>query len=250
MSNISVKNDLNKLANDDKKTVLNRFFKTGPGEYGEGDKFLGITVPKQRQAAKKHKDLSLAEIEKLLHSNIHEYRFTALVILIGQFKKADEKLRRQIYDFYLKNTKWINNWDLVDASAYHIVGEYLIGLDNEFNNDATPPLAPLRGGKSVLYKLAKSDLLWERRIAVIAAFAFIRHNDFKDIIKLSELLLDDQHDLMHKAVGWMLREMGKRDIDELYKFLDKHALKMPRTMLRYAIEKLSEDKRQYYLKKK
>ena len=209
------------------------FFKTGKGEYGEGDIFLGIKVPVQRKVADKFKDLSLNDIKQLLHSKIHEYRFTAIIILVNQFKKADEKLREKIYKLYLRNAKWVNNWDLVDVSAHCIVGGYLFDKSRD-----------------VLYRLVKSKIFWERRIAIISTFAFIRYNDFKDVIKLAEILLNDNHDLMHKACGWSLREVGKKSKNgekELIKFLDKYTLKMPRTMLRYAIERLDEKKRKYYL---
>jgi len=228
-----IKKELDLLANKKQSKISQRFFKTGRGEYGEGDIFLGIKVPVQRKVASKFEDLPLKDIEQLLHSSIHEYRMTAIIILVNQFKKADEKLREKIYKLYLRNSKWVNNWNLVDSSAHYIVGEYL--LDNS---------------RDVLCKLAKSKILWERRIAIISTFAFIRYNDFKDTIKLAKILLDDEHDLMHKACGWMLREVGKKSEQgekELIKFLDKHTLEMPRTMLRYAIERLPEKKRKYYL---
>ncbi|MEA1963171.1 MAG: DNA alkylation repair protein, partial [Patescibacteria group bacterium] len=197
------------------------------------DVFLGIKVLVQRKVAGGFENLPLKNIEQLLHSKIHEYRMTAIIILVNQFKKADEKSRDKIYKLYLKNTKWINNWDLVDVSAHYIVGEYLLDKPRD-----------------ILYKLAKSKMLWERRIAIISTFAFIRGNDFKNTIKLAKILLNDKHDLMHKACGWMLREVGKKFDQgeaELIKFLDKYALKMPRTMLRYAIERLDEKRRKYYL---
>ncbi len=229
----AIKKELNSLANKKQAEISQRFFKTGKGEYGEGDIFLGIKVPVQRKVAVRFEDLTLKNIEQLLHSGIHEYRLTAIIILVNQFKKADEELKEKIYKLYLRNAKWVNNWDLVDSSAHYIVGEYL------FNKP-----------RDILLRLAKSKTLWERRIAVISTFAFIRYNDFKDIIKLAEILLNDKHDLMHKACGWMLRETGKKSEngeEELIKFLNKHALKMPRTMLRYAIERLPETKRKYYL---
>ena len=228
-----IKKELNSLANKKQAKILQRFFKTGKGEYGEGDIFLGIKVPVQRKVAGRFEDLSLGDIEQLLHSSIHEYRLTAIIILVNQFKKADEDVKEKIYKLYLRNAKWVNNWDLVDLSAHYIVGAYL--LDKQ---------------RDVLYKLAKSKMLWERRIAIIATFVFIRNNDFKDTIKLAQILLKDKHDLIHKACGWMLRETGKKSENgekELIKFLNKHALKMPRTMLRYAIERLPETKRKYYL---
>jgi len=239
----NLKNDLQKLANIKQAEVLQHFFKTGKGEYGEGDIFLGIKVPEQRKIVKKYKDLDIKNVEKLLKSKIHEHRLVAILILVLKYTKGDDKLKKQIYNVYLKNTKYINNWDLVDLSAPNIVGDYL------FSHPLSVSSSGRRRGRDVLYKLAKSKSLWERRIAVLATFTFIRNNDFKDILKLAELLLSDTHDLMHKAVGWMLREMGKRDQKLLEKFLDKNIRKMPRTMLRYSIEKFDEEKRQYYLKK-
>lgn len=229
--------DLNNLKNPEKARDLQRFFKTGKGEYGEGDIFLGIVVPLQRRVAKKYLDLSLDDLQKLLDSKIHEYRLTALFILVAKFKKAENK--KEIVDFYLKNTKNINNWDLVDLSAPNILGEYLVDKN-----------------RSILYKLVRSIIIWERRIAVLATFAFIkkkqdcfsRNNNFDDSLKIAEILIDDKHDLIHKAVGWMLREVGKRDLKTEEDFLKKFYKKMPRTMLRYAIEKMDETKRQGYLR--
>ncbi len=227
-----------KKAGDPKKAKLfARFFKTRKGEYGEGDRFLGITVPKTREIAKKYKDLDLMNLQKLLESKIHEYRLCALMILRLQYESASAKAsadKGKLVGFYLKNTKYINNWDLVDLSAGYIVGDWI---------EAGHPKGVL-----VLYKLARSKNLWERRIAIISTAEFIRNNQFEDTIKISEILLNDKHDLIHKAVGWMLREMGKRDQKLLEKFLQKHSKKMPRTMLRYAIEKFSKEKRDYYLK--
>jgi 3-methyladenine DNA glycosylase AlkD len=231
-----ISSDLRKFTDKEKAILLQRFFKTGKGEYGEGDVFLGITVPKQRQIAKKYALLPITDLQTLLNSKIHEERLTALLILVSQYKKADknkdEKQKEIIFNFYLKNTKNINNWDLVDLTAPNIVGNYLLDKD-----------------KSILYKLAISDNFWERRISIISTFAFIRNSDFKDAIKLSEILLKDKHDLIHKAVGWALREIGKKDLNSLIAFLDKHYKSMPRTMLRYSIEKLSETQRKYYLNK-
>ena len=227
-----LKNELHGLADSRQAKILQRFFKTGKGEYGEGDIFLGIKVPVQCQVTKKYSTLSLSDIKKLLHSKIHEERMVGLFILVRQYEKADKGSKKKIFSFYLKNTAGINNWDLVDLSAPNIVGNFL--LDKP---------------RKILYKLAKSKVLWERRIAILATFAFIRNNDLKDAFKLSEILLNDQHDLMHKAVGWMLREAGKRDQSALERFLKKHTKKMPRTMLRYAIEKFSECKRKFYMKK-
>lgn len=220
-------------AKDPKQAVaLQRFFKTGPGEYGEGDKFLGIKVPIQRQIVKKYAGLNLVQIQKLLDSVVHEYRLVGLLILVDKFKKAnDEKTKGDIFNFYLKNTKNINNWDLVDLTAHKIVGEFLINKN-----------------KNTLYQLAESKNLWEKRIAVISTFAYIKNSEFKDSLRIAEILLNDSHDLIHKAVGWMLREIGKKDEKVLEDFLKKHHKVMPRTMLRYAIEKFSEDKRKRWLR--
>lgn len=249
--------DLRKLADKEKAVILARFFKTGKGQYGEGDIFLGITVPAQREVAKKYKDLTLSEVEGLLKSKIHEYRLTGLLILVEKFKntssrhsrsfvesdstqddreslgeKANEKTRKKIVDFYLKNTKYINNWDLVDLSANHILGTYLLDKD-----------------ASILKKLAASKNLWKRRIAIIATFAFIYKNEFKETLEISRLLVSDPHDLIQKAVGWMLREIGKKNQEVEEAFLKQHYKKMPRTMLRYAIERFDERKRKVYLTK-
>jgi len=224
-------NELKRLSNPKQKEILQRFFKTGKGEYGEGDIFLGIKVPVQRQVAKRYSDLSLKDLQLLLKSKIHEHRMVAIFILVRRFEKGDKRQRRKIFNLYLKNTRNINNWDLVDLSAPNIVGNYL--LDKS---------------RKILYKLAKSKLLWERRIAILATFTFIRQNDFKDTYKLAEVLLSDKHDLMHKAVGWMLREIGKRNQAVEEQFLSKYYKAMPRTMLRYAIERFSEKKRKSYLK--
>jgi len=223
---------LKKNSNPEKAKILSGFFKTGKGEYGEGDIFFGITVPVQREIARDFFDLEFREIQKMLDSEIHEKRLIALLILVDKFKKSDENERKEIFDFYLKNTRNINNWDLVDLSAPKIVGVFLTDK-----------------GREILYKLATGNL-WEKRIAVISTFAFIRNNDFEDSLKLAEILLNDKHDLIHKAVGWMLREIGKKDEKELTDFLDKHCLKMPRMMLRYAIEKFDEKKRKSYLARK
>jgi 3-methyladenine DNA glycosylase AlkD len=224
--------EINKQADKERAKHSQRFFKTGKGEYGEGDIFIGIIVPKQREIAKKFKDLSLDEIQKLLDSRIHEKRLIGLIILVEKYRKANEYLKRIIVYFYLKNTKNINNWDLVDLSASYIIGDYLIDKD-----------------RKILYKLAKSKYLWEKRIAIISTATFIRNNEYKDTIKISELLLKDKHDLIHKAVGWMLREVGKRNKKELTKFLNRYYKIMPRTMLRYSIEKLNKHEREKYLRK-
>lgn len=224
-------NEINSKANPEKAKILQGFFKTGKGEYGEGDVFLGIVVPIQRKIAKKY-NLNLQEIQSLLNSKIHEQRLIALLILDTKFKKADEEEKEKIFNFYLQNTKNINNWDLVDLSAPNIVGSYLIERKNK---------------RGILYKLANSEHIWEKRISIISTFAFIRKNEFDDSLKISEILLKDKHDLIHKAVGWMLREIGKRNVSVLENFLKKHYKTMPRTMLRYAIEKLPEKTRKSYL---
>lgn len=215
---------------------LQRFFKTGRGEYGEGDIFIGISVPVQRKIAKEFKDISLKDVEELLDSRIHEKRLIALLILIKKYERAikdgKEEEKKNIYDTYLKeacNNK-INNWDLIDLSAPRIVGNYLLDKN-----------------RKILYQLATSMNLWEKRIAIISTAAFIKNKDFNDTIKISEILLRDKHDLIHKAVGWMLREVGKRDAETLRNFLKKHSNKMPRTMLRYSIEKFSDDERKKWL---
>jgi len=207
-----------------------RFFKTGPGEYGEGDIFLGIRVPVTRKVASQFRGLPFEQVLQLLQSNYHEERLLALFMLVALFKKGDDKEKKNIYDAYLGHTDTINNWDLVDSSAHQIVGGYLFERD-----------------RKRLYQLAKSKSLWERRISVIATYTFIKMDDFEDTLKLSAILLTDEEDLMHKAVGWMLREVGKRDMEVEEKFLRKHYKKMPRTMLRYAIEKFEEKKRKGYL---
>jgi len=226
----SIKKDLQAESAPLKKKGLSRFFKTGKGEYGEGDIFLGVTVPKMRRVAKKYKELSIDKIQSLLRSPIHEERLTALLILVENFRKADEPKKTEIFNLYLKNTKYINNWDLVDLSASRIVGEYL----------KDKPV-------DILYTLAKSKSLWERRIAIISTFQFIWEGRFAETLKISKILLTDRHDLIHKAVGWMLREVGKRSFKTEEGFLKKHYKKMPRTMLRYSIEKFPEKLRLRYL---
>lgn len=215
-----------------KREYLPNFFKTGKGQYGEGDKFLGVVVPNTRIVAKKYKEEPFEVIAELMQSEWHECRLCALLMMVERFKKSGEKERKEIYDFYLSQTARINNWDLVDLSAPYIVGEF---LKDKSRDD--------------LYRLAGSSLLWDQRIAVVATATLIRNNDFIDIIRLSELLLNHKHDLMQKAVGWMLREMGKRDKDLLVQFLDKHAKVMPRTMLRYSIEKMTDEERKHYMKR-
>ncbi|MGB4966148.1 MAG: DNA alkylation repair protein [Microgenomates group bacterium] len=227
---MNILDDLKKVADPIRAQNLARFFKTAQGQYGFGDIFLGITVPQLRIIAKKYSLMPLSEIRSLLKNPIHECRLTALVILTKKFTQATENEKTSIYTFYLHNTSAINNWDLVDVSAGKIVGEYLLNKDT-----------------SILHKLAISKNLWERRIAIIATSTFIAHNQFDETIKIATLLLNDKHDLIHKAVGWMLREAGKRDQTVLISFLDKHSKAMPRTMLRYAIEKLDTPIRKQYM---
>ncbi len=222
---------LEALGDPEKAAHAQRFFKTGPGEYGEGDVFRGIRVPVLRAVAKEYKTLPLDETVELLHSPFHEDRFVALAMLVHAFSKGDESLKKTIYDLYLANTKWINNWDLVDASAHKIVGPYLMDRS-----------------RKPLYQLARSASLWERRIAIISTFAFFRKDQFEDSLAIAEILLHDKEDLIHKAVGWVLREVGKRNFDLEDGFLQQHYRTMPRTMLRYAIEKFPEPRRQGYLK--
>lgn len=227
--------ELRSRINPEKAAFFPRFFKTGPGEYGEGDKFLGVTVPEQRKVAKKFKDLSLTDLKNLLMSRWHEERLTALIIMVNQFKVADQVKQKELYEFYLAHTHRINNWDLVDTSARDIVGCYLYR-----HQELLPKLD----------ELASSELLWERRIAIIASYYFLMKGEPDVTIKLSKQLLRDKEDLMHKAVGWMLREMGKRcDRQVLIAFLDEHAHEMPRTMLRYSIEHLNDTTRRKYLAK-
>jgi len=228
-----IRKAISKEKNPAQAINLQRFFKTGKGDYGEADIFYGIKVPVQRGIAKLFKDLSLIDLKELINSKVHEERLIAAFILIDQFKGGDHKKKKVIYDFYLKNRKGINNWDLVDLSAPKIVGAYLI--DKE---------------KDLLYKFARSEDLWEKRISIISTQAFIREHYFEDTLKISEILLNDKHDLIHKAVGWMLREVGNRDLKTEEEFLQKHYKTMPRTMLRYAIEKFPEIKRKSYLEGK
>jgi 3-methyladenine DNA glycosylase AlkD len=223
---------LRSLANPEHAKTLAWFFKTGPGQYGEGDKFAGLKVPSIRALAKEYRDLPLAEVECLLHSEIHEERLLALIILVLQAAKAEDRCRKAIFDFYLANTKWINSWDLVDLSAPQLVGVYLE-----------------ERSRKILHRLARSKSLWERRISIVATFHFIHREDYGDTLSIAEILLGDREDLIHKAVGWMLREVGKRDLPVLECFLQKHRLAMPRTMLRYAIEKFPDEKRRAYMAK-
>ncbi len=228
-----IKKELKLISNKNKAETLQRFFKTGKGQYGEGDKFLGVMVPKQREIVKKYfKEIDLKEIKKLLFSVYHEERLVALLLLVKKFEKGDSLEKKEIYNFYLKNTKQINNWDLVDLTAPNIVGVY------SFKND-----------KRIVYKLIKSHDLWERRIGVLATFHYLKQGSSEEILTIAKKLLTDDQDLIHKAVGWMLRELGKRVSEkELLKFLDVYAELMPRVMLRYAIERLPENTRKKYLK--
>lgn len=228
-----LKQALLNLAKPERAIQTARFFKTGEGQYGEGDIFIGITNPEVRALVKEFwKVITLADIQILLDDKIHEFRFIGLMILVEQFQKADEEKRTVIVEFYLNNLPQINNWDLVDCSCYKILGEYLLNKDRQ-----------------VLYQLAESKHLWSERIAVVSTMAFIRKGQFLDCFKLSVLFLTHPHDLMHKACGWMLREIGKRDELALEEFLEENLTKMPRTMLRYAIEKMEEKKRLSYLKR-
>lgn len=227
----SARQKLQALANPKKTALIAGFFKTGPGQYGHGDIFIGVTVPQTRLVARQYPQLPLAQTALLLHSPIHEERLLALLILVEQFKKGDEKRRKEIFRFYLNNTRHINNWDLVDLSAGKIIGKFLLDKDI-----------------ATLLKLAQSKDLWERRIAIIATLAFIKDNRFDATLKIARILLNDNHDLIHKAVGWMLREVGNQDLNKAEKFLKEHYRTMPRTMLRYTIEKFEATRRQKYLK--
>ncbi|HVO67824.1 MAG TPA: DNA alkylation repair protein [Syntrophales bacterium] len=221
---------LQALGNKEKAQVAQRFFKTGQGEYGHGDIFVGLRVPEIRKLAKEYQALTLIETIKLLHSTIHEARLLALFILIDAYKRGSDSLQERIFNLYLKSTQFINNWDLVDASAEHIVGSYL-----KYRS------------KSALHDLAVSKLLWDRRISIMATFHFIKNGEFAETLRIAEILLNDPEDLIHKAVGWMLREIGKRDHHIEEEFLKAHYRAMPRTMLRYAIEKFPEKLRKQYL---
>ncbi|OGZ68785.1 MAG: DNA alkylation repair protein [Candidatus Staskawiczbacteria bacterium RIFCSPHIGHO2_02_FULL_42_22] len=225
--------ELKKLADPKRAKTSSRFFKTGEGQYGYGDIFLGITVPVQRNISHAFVSLPLNDVEKLLKSPIHEYRFVGLEILVAKYEKGDQKIKKEIVHSYLKNKKCVNNWDLVDTSAEYILGDCFFGRS-----------------KKILLKMARSKNLWERRMAIVATFHFIKKNKFNETLKIANILLGDQHDLIHKATGWMLREVGKRSPKTEIMFLNKHYRSMPRTMLRYAIEKFSPQKRKYYLRSK
>jgi 3-methyladenine DNA glycosylase AlkD len=210
-------------SDEEKKIVLPRFFKTGKGQYGEGDIFLGVTVPNIREVAKEFKDINIDIIEKLIHSPWHEMRMCALLILVNNSKK---EVTKDTFEFYLSQTKYINNWDLVDLSAPQIVGKFLLNKERD-----------------IIYRLAESDLLWDNRIAIVSTLTFIRNNDLDDTYKLSLKMMNHKHDLVHKAIGWMLREAGKRDAKRLYNFVMEYKNIMPRTMLRYSIEKFDKETR-------
>jgi 3-methyladenine DNA glycosylase AlkD len=222
---------LRSIGTKERAKVSRRFFKTGPGEYGEGDIFLGVTVPELRQLAAAYQAITLREVTQLLRSTIHEERFLALLILVRTYARGDAHTKRGIYELYLKNTRHVNNWDLVDASAEYIVGAFLMGKN-----------------KKPLYALAKSNYLWERRIAIMATFHFIKCGEFAETLAIARILLSDTEDLIHKAVGWMLREVGKRHPQIEERFLKEHYKRIPRTMLRYAIERFPEPKRKRYLR--
>ncbi len=235
MSLTKLKKEAVELAKIERAKNNEWFFKTGKGEYGEGDKFLGLTMPEQRKIAKQFSDIPYSDIEVLLKNKYHEYRMIGLLILVYKFEKADEKEREKIFKFYIKNRKAVNNWDLVDVTTPHIIGRHLLTLPNN--------------ERRFLYTYAKSKSLWERRIAILATAPFISAGKFSDTLKISEQLLSDEEDLIHKAVGWMLREVGKKDVAVLKKFLDKNIRSLPRTTLRYAIERFPETERKMYLKK-
>lgn len=231
-----LKRELKTLGSLDKAKILQYFFKTKPGQYGAGDVFLGVTVPLVRQVAKKYSNLKLSEVSLLLKSKFHEFRLTALLILVLKYEKAtDLKTKKEIVDFYLNHSFWINNWDLVDLSVYKILGNYL--LTSEDKDD-------------ILNRLASSSYLWERRMAIVSTYAFIKSGRYQETFLISKKLMKDDHDLIHKAIGWMLREVGKRiSKEKLEKFLIKNISGMPRVSLRYALEHFSQKDRQYFLKK-
>jgi 3-methyladenine DNA glycosylase AlkD len=226
-----IQKELAKLADPQTALFSQRYFKTGPGEYAAGDLFRGIRVPVLRRLSKEYQSITLPEAEQLLMSSFHEDRLLALLLLVRLYYKGNEVTRSKIYDIYLKNTRFINNWDLVDLSAEHIVGAFLWDK-----------------GRKPLYRLARSRSLWERRIAVMATFHLVKRGEFRETLKVAQVLLSDSEDLIHKAVGWMLREVGKRDLKAEEDFLKVHYKRMPRVMLRYAIERFPEEKRLQYLK--
>lgn len=231
LSLAALRRDLRRRAKPGKAKGLQWFFKTGPGEYAEGDKFIGVMVPESRAIARRYRELPLREIKQLLRSPWHEERLVALFILVDQFQRGSATEQQAIYELYLRSTRCVNNWDLVDSSAAYIVGPWLE-----------------QRSRAALYRLAQSTSLWERRIAIVATHHFIRRRDHRDTLRIATLLLGDRHDLIHKACGWILRELGKRDAAVLERFLRRHASRMPRTMLSYAIEKLSAPRRRLYLR--
>jgi len=233
MSINKLREKIKQVSNKKNAETMLWFFKTAKGEYGEGDIFAGITVPVQRKIAKEFLNLNFNELKDLLNSKVHEERLIALLILVEKYEKGEEIEKDKIFGFYIDNRKGINNWDLVDLSAPKIIGHYLMNKD-----------------KKMLYEFAKSDILWDRRIAILATYTFIKSGSFSDALKISDILLNDKHDLIRKAVGWMLREVGKKDLTVEEKFLRTRYNKMPRTMLRYAIEKFPETKRKKYLEGK
>ncbi|MEL4865019.1 MULTISPECIES: DNA alkylation repair protein [Bacteroides] len=234
---IQIENELRSLSDPQKQIDLPRFFKTSPGEYGEGDKFLGVVVPNIREVAKRHKDAPIELLAELMQSEWHEVRMCALAIMVQQVKKKDDAKRKAMLEFYLTQTTRMNNWDLVDLSAPAVVGEYLHNHPEEHN---------------LLYRLAESPLLWDNRIAVVANWTLIKYGEFENILKLAAYYINKEeklHDLMQKAIGWMLREVGKRDEATLVSFLNDYAKRMPRTTLRYAIEKFSPERRKEFMKR-
>lgn len=232
VSAAEIKDELFSIAIPGKREVLSNFFKTGPGEYGEGDIFIGVTVPQQRELVRRYQLMPPSDIANLLNEEFHECRMTALLFLVRHYQKSkSEDEKTKIFNFYLNHTKGINNWDLVDLSAPYIVGDFLLNRNRE-----------------LLYELIKSPNMWEQRIAIVATLTFIRNNDFSDTFKFAEMMLETPHDLLRKAMGWMLREVGKRDFQQLYDFLKGNYKKMSRTTLRYAIEKFDEHTRKQFLK--
>lgn len=218
--------------NPEEVRFLGHFFRTGPGQYGEGDQFIGVRVPRLRSICKPYRQLPPSEIEALLESPIHEIRLAGAIIMAEQAKRGDGTTKKALYDLYLRRTDRINNWDIVDSSCRDVVGGYLMGKP-----------------RNILYELARSKNIWERRIAIVSTWEFIRHGELDDTFAIAALLLGDRQDLIHKAVGWMLREAGKRDEAELRRFLDAHAKSMPRTALRYSLERLDSESRAIYMKK-
>lgn len=229
----AIKRRLKEYSDRKKIPVLMSFFKTGPGEYGEGDIFIGTSVPLIRKAAREYSNIKLEEISGLLKSPVHEERLAAIFILVSRFRNSDADGKKEIYEFYLGHSAFVNNWDLVDSSAHHIIGGFLADRD-----------------KKPLYRLASSVDLWKKRMSIIATFHYIKNGRIKESLKISKMLLKDKEDLIHKAVGWMLREVGKKDLRALEDFLSAHYMNIPRTTLRYAIEKMPESKRRHYLNRK